>query len=88
MRTEQAIAQAKQAAQESAMKAAYYRRGFTQQARRETIAAALLIPSELILFLPAPIAGFFLFMCGVVAAHAAECRRAPQKVPGVVASGD
>jgi len=53
------------------MKAAYYRREFTQRAWRETIMAALLIPLGLILFLPVPAAGFFLFMCGAVAAHAA-----------------
>jgi hypothetical protein len=62
---------AKQVAQECSMKAAYYRREFTQQAWRETIVAALLIPSGLILFVRAPAAGFFLFMCGAVAARAA-----------------
>jgi hypothetical protein len=62
---------AKQVAHECAMKAAYYRRGFTQQAWREAIVAALLIPLGLILVLRAPIAGFFLFMCGAVAARAA-----------------
>ena len=71
MTTEQAITQAKQVAQECAMKAAYYRRKFTQRAWRETIVAALLIPLGLILFLPAPAVGFFLFICGAVAAYAA-----------------
>jgi len=63
---------AKQVAQESSMKAAYYRREFTQRAWRETIVAALLIPLGLILFLRAPAAGFLLLMCGAVAAHAAH----------------
>jgi hypothetical protein len=61
----------KQVAQECSMKAAYYRRAFTRQAWRETIVAALLIPVGLILFLRVPAAGFFLFVCGAVAAHAA-----------------
>jgi hypothetical protein len=71
MTTEQARAQAKQVAQDCAMKAAYYRRGFTQQGWRETIAAALLIALGLILLLRVPAAGFFLFVCGAVAAHGA-----------------
>jgi hypothetical protein len=62
---------AKQVAHECSMKAAYYRREFTQQAWRETLIAALLIPLGLILFLRAPAAGFFLFICGALAAHAA-----------------
>ena len=65
------MAIAKQVAQECSMKAAYYRREFTQQAWRETLAAALLISVGLILFLQEPAAGFFLFVCGAVAAHAA-----------------
>jgi hypothetical protein len=69
--TEQAITRAKQVAQECAMKAAYYRCEFTQRAWRETIVAALLIPLGLILFLRAPAAGFFLFICGAVVAYAA-----------------
>jgi len=69
--SEQAITHAKQVAQECAMKAAYYRRGFTQQAWRETIVAALLVLLGLILLLRVPAAGFFLFMCGAVAARAA-----------------
>ena len=71
MKSEQAKTRAKRVAQECAMKAGYYRRGFTQQAWRETIAAALLISLGLILFLREPIAGLFLFMCGAVAAHGA-----------------
>ena len=71
MTTEQAITQAKQVAQECAMKAAYYKREYTQQVWRETIVAALLILLGLILFLRAPAAGFFLFICGAVAAHTA-----------------
>jgi HD-like signal output (HDOD) protein len=71
MTSEQAISRAKKVAQECAMKATYYRREFTQQARREIVAAALLIALGLILFLRAPGAGFFLFMCGAVAAHRA-----------------
>ena len=71
MTSEQRVTQAKQVAQECAMKAAYYRREFTQRAWRETILAALLIPLGLILLVRAPAAGFFLFMCGAVAAYAA-----------------
>jgi hypothetical protein len=68
MATERA---AKQVAQECAMKAAYYRREFTQRAWRETILAALLIPLGLILLLPAPATGFLFFICGAVVAHEA-----------------
>jgi len=71
MTSEQATTQAKQVAQECALKAAYYRRAFTQQAWREIIVAAVLILLGLTLFLRAPAAGFVLFMCGAVAAHAA-----------------
>jgi hypothetical protein len=53
------------------MKAAYYRREFTQQAWRETIVAAVLIPLGLILLLRAPAVGFLLFVCGAVAGRAA-----------------
>jgi phosphatidylglycerophosphate synthase len=53
------------------MKAAYYRREFTQQAWRETIVAAVLIPLGLILLLQAPAVGFLLFVGGVVAGRAA-----------------
>jgi hypothetical protein len=69
--SEQAITRAKQVAQECAMKTAYYRRAFTQQARRESIVATLLLGLGLVLFLRAPLAGFFLFLCGAVAAHQA-----------------
>jgi hypothetical protein len=69
--TEQAITQAKQVAQECAMKAAYYRCEFTRRAWRETFVAALLILLGLIFFLRAPAAGFFLFVCGAMAAYAA-----------------
>ena len=68
MTTEQT---AKQVAQECAMKAAYYRREFTQRAWRETIIAAVLIPLGLLLLLPVPAAGLFLLICGAVVAHAA-----------------
>jgi hypothetical protein len=71
MTSEQAITRAKQAAQECAMKGAYYRREFTQQAWRETIIAAILIALALIFFLLEPAAGLFLFICGAVAAHSA-----------------
>ena len=57
------------------MKAAYYRRGFAQQAWREGIVAALLIPLGLILFLRAPAAGAFLLICGALAARAAYTSR-------------
>ena len=53
------------------MKAGYYRREFTQQAWRETIAAGLLIPLALILFLRVPAVGFIVFLFGAVAAHEA-----------------
>jgi hypothetical protein len=71
MTNEQAITQAKQVAQECAMKAPYYRREFTQQAWREAIVAAVLILLGLLLCLREPAAGFILFICGAVAAHAA-----------------
>jgi hypothetical protein len=69
--TDQAITQSKRVAQECAMKAAYYRRGFIQQAWRETIVAALLILLGLILFLRDPAAGFLLVVCGGVAGRMA-----------------
>ena len=62
---------AKQVAHECSMKAAYYRREFAQQAWREGVVAALLIPLGLILFLRAPGAGSFVFICGALAARAA-----------------
>ena len=71
MTSEQAIIQAKRVAQECTMKAAYYRRAFTQQAWRETIVAALLIVLGLALFLRSPVVGFVLFLCGAGAARAA-----------------
>ena len=70
-RSEKAVTQAKKVAQECAMKASYYRRGFAQQAWREAIAAAVLIPLGLILCLREPTAGCILFICGAVAAHGA-----------------
>lgn len=70
--SEQAIARAKQVAQECTMQAAYFRWSFAHQARRETIVAALLISLALILFLlRMPAAGFFLLICGVVAGREA-----------------
>jgi hypothetical protein len=71
MTNECAVIRAKQAAQECAMKATYYRREFTQQAWSQGVAAALLIPLGLILFLRAPAVGFIVFVCGTVAAHGA-----------------
>jgi hypothetical protein len=70
--SEPVIARAKQVAQECTMQAAYFRWAFAHQARRETLVAALLIPLGLILFLVRmPAAGFFLFICGVVAGREA-----------------
>ena len=69
--SECALIRAKQAAQECAMKATYYRREFTQQAWSQGVAATLLIPLGLILFLRAPAVGFIVFVCGTVAAHGA-----------------
>ena len=71
MTIEQETIKAKQVAQECEMKAAYYRHGFTKQAWREAIIAALSILLGLILLQRAPEAGFFLFICGAVAAHQA-----------------